>query len=328
MATRPDARRLSRNRSTLSLGQEIGAPQIRIPAWAAITRAVRSLSPVSIDDSTPRSRSAATAEAASGRTTSPTAITPTIRAGGPSTATSTTVLPSFEAKEVGVEAVVAQRLLVEPAMASHQHRAFPDAAAHAAAGSDGDVGRRLHAQPEAPRVGDERFAHRMRAASLHRRREPDDLGGIAAVEREDVGDVGLAAGQRPRLVEDDLADPADLLEVGASLDQHSGPGGGSERGDDGDRRGDDERAGARDHQQDERPVAPFAHGSHAGQRRHHRHQERGRHHRRGVDARERLDEILAGRPRGLRFLHAAQHPGQRRVVRGARHPHLERARSV
>ena len=130
------------------------------------------------------------------------------------------------------------------------------------------------AQPEAARVGDQRLPHRMRAAGLHRGRQPDHLRRVAALEGDDVGDVRLAAGERARLVEDDLAHAADLLEVRAALDQHSDPRRGGERGDDGHRGRDHERAGARDDQQDERAVAPLGHRPHAGQRRHHRHQER------------------------------------------------------
>ena len=82
----PRSRRIS---SALSPGST-SATTWPTPTWAAIARAVRALSPVSMTTSMPRRRNAAMTRAESSFTVSATASTP---AGTPSTAASTGVLP-------------------------------------------------------------------------------------------------------------------------------------------------------------------------------------------------------------------------------------------
>ncbi len=84
----------------------------------------------------------------------------------------------------------------------------------------------------------------------------EDLRGHDAVEGDDVGHLRPAVGQRAGLVEGDGPDLGRPLQVHASLDQHAPPRRAGQRGHDGHRRGDDERARARDDQEHERPVEP------------------------------------------------------------------------
>ena len=114
----------------------------------------------------------------------------------------------------------------------------------------------------------------------------------------------------------------------AALDEYAGARRRGEGGHDGDRCRDDERAGAGNDEEHERPITPLCERPPAEQRRNDRDEESEHHHRGGVDPREGLDEPLARCARRLRLLDAPQHPGQRRLVGRARHPHLESARPV
>ena len=224
IATRPDARRLSRKALDLVLGQEIGGPgpdpdlggdHPRRPLVVAGQH--RRLDPERPQRAPPPPRPPGA------RRRRPRSRPPCAR--GSSTATSTTVLPSPSRRRSS-----ASRRWSQSACSSNQ-RWLPtrtmrpsDAAAHAAAGSDGDVDRRAarlspRRRAWATSASPTGCAPRASTAAASRRTSA----AVAALEGDHVGDVRLAAGQRPRLVEDDLADAADLLEVRAALDQHSAP---------------------------------------------------------------------------------------------------------
>ena len=87
-------------------------------------------------------------------------------------------------------------------------------------------------------------------------------------EGDDVGDLGLALGQRAGLVEGDRGDLAEAFQHRAALHQQAAPGAGRERGGDRRRRRDDQRAGAADQQDREALVDPLVPGAAEEQRRH------------------------------------------------------------
>ena len=120
-------------------------------------------------------------------------------------------------------------------------------------------------------------------------------------EGHDLGHLGPALGQRAGLVEGDGLDAAAFLQVGAALDEHAVAGRVADGGDDGDRRGDDQRTGAGDDQQHQRPVEPRVEGlprqrGNDGDGRRYG-QDDGR-----IVAREAVDELLGRRLAALGFL--------------------------
>ena len=75
-------------------------------------------------------------------------------------------------------------------------------------------------EPQAAGVPGDRPAQDVPAAVAQRRGDPQDASLVVlAGGADDLDDVGLAAGQGPRLVERQDAEPADLLEELAPLDQ-------------------------------------------------------------------------------------------------------------
>ena len=95
--------------------------------------------------------------------------------------------------------------------------------------------------------------------------------------------------------------------------------------DDGDRRGDDQSAGAGDHQQYQGLVDPVKPCAAEGERRHDGNQHGHREHRRRVDAGELVDEALRGRTAALRGLHGMDDARERRVAGACGHLVFERA---
>ena len=152
-------------------------------------------------------------------------------------------------------------------------------------GTRGDValraepGQRLHAIGTRQRdsVGRRTFhdrpADRMLGSRFERCREREDVGGLRAVDRHDVGDAEAAFGQRTGLVERHAADGCEPLEPRAALDEHALARRRGQRRDDRDGRRDDERARARDDQQHERSIDPRAPRP---ARQHRRHERRSR----------------------------------------------------
>ena len=94
------------------------------------------------------------------------------------------------------------------------------------------------------------------------------------------------------------------------------------------RRRDDERAGACDHDEDERPVAPLGERFRAEKGRDERDQERAGHHERGVDPREAVHEPLGGALLAPGLLDGLEHAPERRVLRDPVAADLERAAPV
>ena len=76
-----------------------------------------------------------------------------------------------------------------------------------------------HVEPQAPGVAGDRPAQDVAAAVAQGRGDPQDVVVAAPVGRDDLDHVGLAPGQRPRLVERQDAQPAELLEELPPLDQ-------------------------------------------------------------------------------------------------------------
>ena len=141
-----------------------------------------------------------------------------------------------------------------------------------------------------------------------------------------LDDRRLAVGERAGLVERHRAHAGQPLEVRAALDEHAAPGGGGERGDDRHRRGDHQRARARDHQQHQRAVGPQRRpAAPSDGDRHDEHRGRHRDHRRRVPAGEAIDELLRRRALRLRRLDQVHDAGERRVAHGAGDADVERA---
>ena len=180
------------------------------------------------------------------------------------------------------------------------------------------------------RARDDGAADRMLRARLERGRQlQESRSGGAPFERRHADDVELPFGQRAGLVERDAAHVRQTLEVRAPFDQHALARRGGERGDDRDRRRNDQRARARDDEQHERAVDPAAPRC-PGRARAARcpisdgEDEHGRR----VDPREPIDERLAGRALRLRPLDEVDDPRERGVAAQPLDLNLERAAAV
>jgi hypothetical protein len=139
--------------------------------------------------------------------------------------------------------------------------------------------------------------------------EGEELVGVAAVEGVDLGELGSAVGEGAGLVQGDGAEPAELLEVDAALDEHAVAAGASHGGDVGDRDRDHQRTGRGGDEHGRGPQGPFgpvaahpttdeedagAEGEHRG----------------GVDAGEALHELLAPALLFLGLADEVDDPGQ------------------
>ena len=139
--------------------------------------------------------------------------------------------------------------------------------------------------------------------------ESEELIGVAAVEGVDLGELGSAVGEGAGLVQGDGAEPAELFEVDAALDEHAVAAGSPHGGDVGDRDRDHQRTGRGGDEHRRGAQGPFgpvaAHratdeedGGAEGE------------HRGGVDAGEALHELLAPALLLLGFADEVDHSGQ------------------
>jgi hypothetical protein len=149
---------------------------------------------------------------------------------------------------------------------------------------------------------------------------------IAAIG-DDIGDLGLAFGQRAGLVEGNRVDGAQSLQHRAALQQQAAPGTGRQRGGDGSRRRDHQRAGAADQQDRQALVDPFVPVAAQQAAAAAWPPARNRHDTRRVIARETVDEALGRRLGFLRLLDQPHDAGNGVVGGGRRHPHLAHAAS-
>ena len=217
--------------------------------------AVRRLSPVSMTVRMPSSFSAARPAAASGRGSSRMAISP---ATAPPASSTETVLPSplkavdREALRLGQRSALGRRLAASRGTAPRRRRCPRRPC------------RRSPSPPNAGGTGTLSALALSRIATASGWLEPcssaaasDSTSRSSRPIRDDVGDHGLAFGQRAGLVEGDGGDPAQALEHRAALHQQAAPRAGREAGGDRRRRRDDQRAGTADQQDGEALVDPF-----------------------------------------------------------------------
>ena len=138
----------------------------------------------------------------------------------------------------------------------------------------------------------------------------------------DGGDVEHALGQRARLVKDDDLRLRERFQIAAALDEYAVARGSADAAEEAQRHGDDQRAGAGDHQEDQRPrpLTPIA----ADERGHHRQQHRGNDHAGRVHAGELGDEVLRARLLAAGVLHQIENFGNGRFAKRLRHPHAQK----
>ena len=138
----------------------------------------------------------------------------------------------------------------------------------------------------------------------------------------------LAHGDRPGLVHRQCRGPPRRLDIGAALDEHPGPSRGREGRDDGDRRRDDQSAGAGNDQKDQSIVEPVVPGAAEQEWRQHRDGDRQSHHDGRVDTRELGHPLFDRRAAGMGIAHHANDFRKHRVRRGLRRPHRQCALAV
>jgi hypothetical protein len=155
----------------------------------------------------------------------------------------------------------------------------------------------------------------MLGGPLDRGHEPQRVTAREPVAGDDVDERGAAAGQGAGLVQRDGADPAEVLERLAALDEHAAARGTADGRDDADGHGDDEGARAGDDEQRQRAVQPGVEVA-AGQRGHHGDERGGEHHQRRVPAGEAVDEALGRRLGALGVGDELRDAGQGAVPRG------------
>ena len=189
----------------------------------------------------------------------------------------------------------------------------------------GELGR-FDATPA--RVADDGARQRMLAAQLDGQQAGQHLVLRAAVHRPQLADVRIAARDDPRLVERHRAQPSQLLQMRAALDQHAVPRGRRDGGGDRHRRRDHQPARAGDQQDEHRLVEPVLPAAAEQQRRHGPDRERHREHQRRVVPRELVDEALGRRPVVVALADHAGDTGQHRVRGGPRGAQLDHAVTV
>ncbi len=161
-----------------------------------------------------------------------------------------------------------------------------------------------------------------------RRRQRDDGVGRCVAERRHLDDLRRPERESARLVERHTPDACGAFEMDAALDQHALARGAGERGDNRDRRRDDERARARHDQQHQRAVDPRVPEATEHKRRRDGDGDRKQQHRGRVDTREAFDERLRRRALRLRLLDEMDDARQRRVAADVGDAHIERATAV
>src|SRR5918994_5635658 len=167
----------------------------------------------------------------------------------------------------------------------------------------------------------------MLRAAFQRGSQRQNLCLLASVERHGARDYRAALSEGAGLVEGQGLETSGRLQRRPALDQDTPPGRGPDPGDDGDRRRDHQRTGARDDEQRQRPIEPLSE-SPAEEGRYDREYDRRGHHHGGVDARETVNELLGGGLLGLGLLHEVRDPLQRRVPGPLRCPDEQPALAV
>jgi len=145
------------------------------------------------------------------------------------------------------------------------------------------------------------------------------------VQRHNGLHLGMPACDCPCFVHGNGLQGGGSFEESPSFDQHPIAGGRGQRRHDADRRGDDQGAGAGDHQQHQGLVEPRTPRSCEKQRGHERHQHGEKHHGRRVDPSELLDPLLSWRAARLSLLDHADDAAQRGVLRRTRDTEFEGA---
>ena len=227
-----------------------------MPSSLATAAAVRALSPVSMIVCRPSPWSSARTRAASGRGWSARRIQPSGpdrgRQGDGRADRRPRPCPS-SAWNVGL----AEARLVDVAVAAEVILDGVDPAQRAHAGDGAVVVGDRDVEPQVAGVAGDGLAQDVPAAVAQRGRDPQHLVLVVLAGRaDDLDDVGLAERQGPRLVERQGAEPADLLEELAPLDQDAAPRRGRQAADDRHGRGDHQGARAGDHQHHQPLVEP------------------------------------------------------------------------
>ena len=145
--------------------------------------------------------------------------------------------------------------------------------------------------------------------------------GVHGGDRED------AFGQRARLVEDDGLHAGEGVHIGGALDQDAFARSAADAAEEGERHGDDQRAGAGDHQEHQRPVDPGSPGAreegrHDGQQ-YGQADDDGR-----IDPREARDEMFAARLVFGGVLHQLEDARSGGLAEDADRPHAQHAAEV
>ena len=109
------------------------------------------------------------------------------------------------------------------------------------------------------------------------------------------GHAKAAAGERSRLVKDHRFRAGKGLQIAAALDEDAAPRSAADAAKEGQRNGDDQRAGAGYDKEDQAALDPFAKRKREKQRRQDGDQQRRRAHRGGIDAGKARDELFADR---------------------------------
>ena len=150
-----------------------------------------------------------------------------------------------------------------------------------------------------------------------------------------VGQGRFALCQRAGLVKGNDAQATDRLQISAAFDQNALLRRAADGADNADRRGDDQRAGARDHQHGQRPVKPAMRAVGqiperlAGQERRRQGDEQcAQHHGGGVDARKAVNPALCGRFLRLRLFHQVNQTTDGVIGRQARDLHFKRTAAI
>ena len=218
--------------------------------------------------------------------------------------------------------------LHEVAVRAEPEGLAPEPADNAFPLEDLDPLRRRDLDPAPLAMLDDRLGERVRAPGLECCCALDELLLAVPVEWNDPDHGRLPPGQRAGLVERHGLEPGRLLDVGAAFDQDPLPGRGGECRHDAHRRRDHERAGAGDHQEDERPVEPVTPRRVEQRWRHDEDRERERDHRGRVHAGELLDPLLGPGAPAVRFLDHAGDAGERGILSRLGALDLERAVAV
>ncbi len=322
IAVRPAAPSSSSTARSLSSGSR-PARTSSAPTAAPTEAATRGSSPVSITTrSTPARRRPAMEAAASGRGRSASPKTASARPSSPRTmavrpraCTSSTTAGSPPSRSLASRGPPAQsRRPPTPAITPRPGSAVERLGL-------GDVESPIRGGP------DERRCEGMLGAALDGGDEGQRGVVTAAVERDDVRQPREPQGQRAGLVDGDGAHPGEVLERLTALDEDAVARRAPDRGHDGNRDRDDERARAGDDEQRERPVGPRVEAA-AERDPEEQDGERPGEHQGRVHACEAVDEALRRRARALRLVHERRDPREGGVAGRPRGAHRQRALRV